>query len=191
MAKEPMAGLLSGTVQVDETYVGGKPRKGRHGRPAPVVRGRGTAKPAVVALVERGGRERAYTVPNVKAGSLKGAIRENVDRSATIMTDEFRPYAGIGKEFAGGHHTVNHAIGEYARADGTTTNEVEAFFALLKRGIVGSFHHVSKQHLDRYCDEFSFRWSHRQITDGARTVEAIKGVEGRRLMYRQPISKNH
>jgi hypothetical protein len=104
------------------------------------------------------------------------------------MTDEWRSYHGIGKEFAGGHHVVNHGRGEYVRGD-ASTNEAEAFFALLKRGIVGSFHHVSKKHLDRYCDEFSFRWNHRKTTDSERTVEAIKGAEGKRLMYREPIGK--
>ncbi|MGH8598917.1 MAG: IS1595 family transposase, partial [Gammaproteobacteria bacterium] len=90
-------------------------------------------------------------VERVDAANLKDAIRENVDRSATIMTDELGSYSGIGSEFAGGHQTVNHSAGEYVRGD-ASTNEVEAYFALLKRGIVGSFHHVSKQHLDRYCD---------------------------------------
>src|SRR5476651_1747475 len=110
------------------------------------------------------------------------------DRSSTLMTDEFGSYHGVGLKFRGGHHTVNHSKGEYKRGD-ASTNEVEAFFALLKRGIVGSFHHISKQHLDRYCDEFSFRWNHRKTTDSERTVEAIKNVEGLRLMYREPIAK--
>lgn len=189
MAKEPMAGLLGsngGTVEVDETYVGGKKRKTPFGR-GPDGRlkgGRGTDKPAVVALVERNGRARAFTVPRVDSKNLKDAIRQNVDKSATIMTDEFRPYAGIGKEFAGGHRTVHHGIGEYAKPDGTSSNTVEGYFALLKRGITGSFHHVSKRHLDRYCDEFSFRWNHRKASDSERTVEAIKGVEGKRLTYK-------
>ena len=88
----------------------------------------------------------------------------------------------------GGHETVNHSKGEYVRGD-ASTNEVEAYFALLKRGIMGSFHHVSDRHLHRYCDEFSFRWDHRETTDAERTVEAIKGAEGKRLMYRVPIGK--
>lgn len=184
MSKEPLAGLLSGTVEVDETYIGGKPRKGtgKH------KKGRGTKKIPVVALVERGGRVRAHKIEHVNAKTLKGAILENVDRSSAIMTDEWRSYYGIGKEFAGGHQVVNHGKGEYKRGD-ASTNEVEAFFALLKRGIVGSFHHVSKQHLNRYCDEFSFRWNHRKTTDGERTIEAIKGAEGKRLMYRAPVGK--
>ena len=186
MSKEPLAGLLSGTVEVDETYVGGKPRK-EHGAQK-AKRGRGTKKVPVVALVERGGRVRSHKIDRVNAATLKGAIRENVNRSSTIMTDEWRAYHGIGKEFDGGHHAVNHSKGEYVRGD-ASTNEAESYFALLKRGIVGSFHHVSKQHLDRYCDEFSFRWNHRQASDGERTAEAIKRAEGKRLIYRDPIGK--
>lgn len=97
-------------------------------------------------------------------------------------------YYGIGKHFAGGHHTVGHAKGEYAR-DGVHCNSAEGFFSLLKRGIIGSFHHISVRHMPRYLAEFSFRWSHRKLTDGERTVEAIKGAEGKRLMYREPVSK--
>jgi transposase-like protein len=180
MSKEPLAGLLRGTVTVDETYIGGKPRK-QHNQPK-AKRGRGTKKVPVVALVERGGRVRAHKIERVNAKTLKDAIRENVDRSATIMTDEWRAYQGIGKEFAGGHHAVNHSKAEYVRGD-ASTNDAESYFALLKRGIVGSFHHVSKQHLDRYCDEFSFRWNHRHITDAERTIEAIRCSEGKRLTY--------
>jgi transposase-like protein len=186
MSQEPLSSKLTGIIEVDETYVGGKPRK-QHGQPK-AKRGRGTKKVPVVALVERGGRVRAHKIEHVNAKTLKGAILENVDRSSAIMTDEWRSYHGIGKEFAGGHHVVNHGRGEYVRGD-ASTNEAEAFFALLKRGIVGSFHHVSKKHLDRYCDEFSFRWNHRKTTDSERTVEAIKGAEGKRLMYREPIGK--
>ena len=186
MSKEPLAGLLSGTVEVDETYVGGRPRK-EHGKPK-AKRGRGTKKVPVVALVERGGKVRAHKIDSVSAKTLKGAIRENVDRKSRIMTDEWRSYRGIGKEFDGGHEAVNHGKGEYVRGD-AHVNTSESYFALLKRGIVGSFHHVSKQHLDRYCDEFSFRWNMRQTSDSARTEAAIKGSEGKRLSYRQPIGR--
>lgn len=178
MSQEPLAGLLKGTVEVDETYVGGKPRKGtgKH------KRGRGTKKAPVVALVERNGRVHAKKLERVNAKNLKAAIIENVHPSATIMTDELGSYRGIGAEFDGGHHVVTHSKGEYRRGE-AGTNEVEAFFALLKRGIVGSFHHVSKQHLNRYCDEFSFRWNHRKISDAERTVQAIRSAEGKRLTY--------
>jgi transposase-like protein len=183
MSREPLAGLLKGTVEVDETYVGGKPRP-EAGAPK-AKRGRGTTKTPVVALVERDGRVRARKVDRVDGATLKAAIRENVDRSATIMTDEWAAYRGIGTEFAGGHQTVNHSAGEYARGE-TYTNTAESYFALLKRGVMGSFHHISKQHIDRYCDEFSFRWDHRKISDSDRTAIAIRQTEGRRLSYRWP-----
>lgn len=184
MSKEPLAGLLKGTVEVDETYVGGKPRKGSGNRGT----GRGTKKTPVVALVERGGRVRAMPVEHVGAKDLHKAIRDNVDHTSRLMTDEWHSYRGVGKDFAGGHERVNHSKGEYARGD-VNTNTVESYFALLKRGVTGSFHHVSKRHLHRYCDEFSFRWNHRQINDSDRTAEVIKSTEGRRLSYRAPIGR--
>lgn len=101
------------------------------------------------------------------------------------MTDEWRSYRGIGAEFEGGHEVVLHSAGEYARGD-ANTNTVESYFALLKRGVMGSFHHISKQHLDRYCDEFSFRWDHRSVTDSDRALAAIRQAEGKRLTYRKP-----
>ncbi len=102
------------------------------------------------------------------------------------MTDENSAYIGLGDEFAGGHETVNHSAGEYARGD-ATTNTVEGFFGLFKRGVTGSFHHISEKHMDRYLNEFSFRWDLRKATDGERTVEAIRAAEGKRLMYRVPV----
>ena len=143
-------------------------------------------KTPVVALVERDGKARAFPIERVNAATLKGAVRENVDRSAMIMTDEWASYRGLGTEFEGGHFTVNHGKGEYAR-DGASTNTVESYFALLKRGVYGSFHHISKRHLHRYCDEFSFRWNHRRTTDGERTDAALRGAEGKRLMYKFPM----
>lgn len=186
MSKEPLAGLLRGTVEVDETYVGGKPRQ-KHGQPK-LKKGRGTKKVAVLALVERGGNARAHKVERVDAKTLGKSIHENVDHRSTLMTDRFGSYAEAGSRFLGGHHTVDHGKGEYVRGD-ASTNEVELYFALLKRGVMGSFHHISKQHLDRYCDEFSFRWNHRKTTDSERTIEAIKGAEGKRLSYRDPIGR--
>lgn len=171
---------LSGIVEVDETYVGGKPRKGTGKKNK---RGRGTNKTPVMALVERNGKVRTKVICDVTAKTLKGAILDNVAKKSAIMTDEMPSYRGIGREYAGGHSTVNHGAGEYARADGTNTNTAESFFALLKRGMYGTFHHVSKKHLHRYCDEFSFRWDHRKTDDCARTAAALKMVAGKRLTY--------
>lgn len=184
MHQEPLKGLLTGAVEVDETYVGGKPRKfsGKEAKS-----GRGTKKVPVMALVERDGRVRAHVVPNVTAKILKDSIREMVDPSATIMTDEWASYKGIGKEFKGGHKVVVHSRGEYVKGD-ASTNQAEAFFALFKRGITGSFHSVSKKHLNKYCDEFAFRWSLRKIEDADRTVRAIMASEGKRLTYKVPVA---
>jgi hypothetical protein len=102
------------------------------------------------------------------------------------MTDEWKSYCGIGKEFAGGHGVVNHGMGQYVNGN-VYTNTAESYFALLKRGVHGVFHHVSKQHLPRYCGEFSFRWNYRKVNDGKRTEAAIRGADGQRLTYKKVI----
>jgi len=190
MAEDPLASKLEGLVEVDETYVGGKPRKGQKddlGNPVKNKRGRGTKKTPVVALVERGGNIKTRVVENVTADTLKDAIRENVNKRSTIMTDELPSYNGIGQEFKGGHQTVNHSAYEFVRGL-FHTNTGESFFALLKRGVHGTFHHISKLHLHRYCDEFSFRWNGRKVNDGERAVLAIRGAEGKRLVYKQAVA---
>ena len=171
----PFPPKLRGTVEVDETYVGAR-RKGK--------RGRGAAnKTPVLALVARRGQVRAKVITGTTGQELKGAILEAVRSDARIMTDELHSYWGIGKHFSGGHQTVGHGKKEYVRGD-VHVNTAESFFALLKRGIHGTFHHVSKRHLGRYADEFEFRWNHRKVKDGARTVAAIKATAGKRLVYR-------
>jgi transposase-like protein len=183
MKQEPMAGMLQGTVEVDETYVGGKPRRGSGKKSQ---RGRGTAKKPVMVLVERDGSARAVPLDTVSGKTLKGQVAVHVAKEAIVMTDEFAAYTGLESQVAR-HETVNHSAGQYSRvsADGMTinTNTAESFFALLKRGHYGTFHQLSKQHLHRYCNEFGFRWTERKVTDGERMVAAIKGAEGRRLMY--------
>jgi hypothetical protein len=136
-------------------------------------------------LVERGGRAIAKPTIDATTATLTPIVRANVDLSATFMTDVWPGYIMVGREFAGGHHRVDHGAGEYARGS-AHVNTAESFFALLKRGVVGSFHHVSPEHLHRYCDEFSFRWDYRSITDLARTETAIRQSGGRRLTYKQP-----
>lgn len=177
----PMLGGEGKIVEVDETYVGGKRRGSKGGRPKVNDR----QKTPVVALVERNGRVRAMPTARVTARSLKGAIRENVDTASRVHTDEFPSYRGLDAEFAA-HETVNHRDEEYVRGD-VTTNTVESYFALLKRGVHGTFHHLSKGHLHRYCDEFSFRWDYRKVSDGARLVQAITRAEGKRLTYRETV----
>ena len=181
MNENPTVAKLYGTVEVDETYVGGKPRfKGQS------KKGRGTKKTPVMVLVERNGRARTEVVKNVTGKTLKSVILANVDKSSTIMTDEWQSYNGIGKHFDGGHEVVNHGRREYVRGD-AYTNTSESFFALLKRGIVGAYHHVSQEHLHRYCNEFAFRWNNRKISDGERMATAIGMIGGKRLMYKDSL----
>ena len=170
---------LTGTIEADETYVGGKTRgHGRHfmGNKVPVV-----------SLVERGGRVRSQVMKHVTGKNLKAVLTGNVEPSATIMTDDFRAYRKATKGFAK-HEAVNHSAREYVRGD-AHTNGVEGFFSLLKRGVVGTFHHISEQHLPLYLAEFDHRHNTRFLTDGERTVIGLKKANGKRLTYRQPMSK--
>ncbi|MCH7663310.1 MAG: IS1595 family transposase [Chloroflexi bacterium] len=187
MSKEPVVSLLSGTVEADETYIGGKEYNKHMSKRTKGTQGRSTkTKVPVAILVERNGRVRAKKVDATDGRTLKNHIRENVHPSARIMTDEWQAYDGLENEFAG-HETVDHGRREYVSGD-AYTNTAESWIALLKRGIVGTFHHVSENHLDRYINEFGFRWDNRKASDGARTLAAIKGAEGKRLFYKEPIN---
>ena len=178
-ALTPKPAKLAGTVECDETYVGGKPRPGT----GPHKRGRGTSKTPVFVMVERNGGIHRQVVADVTGKTLKNAIRESVDGGARIMTDELSSYNGIGEDFKGGHETVCHSAGEYARGD-VNTNTAESSFSLLNRGLVGIFHAVSKEHLHRYVGEFDFRWNTRRMNDGERVAAALKNAIGKRLPYR-------
>jgi transposase-like protein len=179
MTPDPeLASPLKGTVECDETYVGGKPRPGTGFH----KRGRGTKKTPVFAMVERDGDIRRQVVTNVTGKTLKSAIVEAVSPKARIITDEFASYIGLHRRFRGGHHVINHGSGEYARGD-IHTNTAESAFSLLKRGVTGIFHAVSKEHLHRYVSEFDFRWNTRKMNDGDRIARAIKGAAGKRLVY--------
>jgi transposase-like protein len=181
MAEPAFTKRLKGTVEADETYIGGKARnKKKRWQGTQHKTGRGTDKAPVMVLVERGGKARSQHVANVSGDEVKGVIRAHVDREARMMTDSFRSYAGLDKEFAS-HQTVNH-VEEWVRGD-VHTNTAENFFAILKRGINGIYHHVSEAHLHRYLSEFDFRYNARHVTDGERTRLALRKAEGKRLMY--------
>lgn len=183
MADDPSGQpLLNGVVEADETYVGGKPRYKTNKREAAQLRR--DNKQIVFAMLERGGRVRASHVDRIHAGNLRRALQASVDRSARVMTDEAKYYQKLGDHFD--HETVNHRRGEYVRGD-VFTNSVESFFGLFKRAIYGTHHSVSPHHLHRYVSEAEFRWNHRAIDDGERTLAAIRGAEGKRLLYREPL----
>jgi hypothetical protein len=175
---------LTGPIrEADETYVGGRPRhKGTVANPIN-KRGKGTRKQPVLAVVERGGRVRTQVVASVTGDNVKTFLAKNVDFSSRLMTDQESAYLHVGKRFDR-HESVNHGEREYARGD-VNTSSVEAFFARVKRGINGTFHAVSKEHLHRYMDGFAFLHNTRRMTDGDRTVTLIGRTVGRRLTYAQ------
>jgi transposase-like protein len=188
LAQEPLTSLLSGIVEVDETYIGGKAKNMHASVRAEKIQGRGpVGKAPVVTLVQRDGRVKSMYMQDVTGENLKAAMKDCIVPTAQIMTDESALYSFAGEEFAG-HESVNHKSGEYVRGD-AYTNTAESVHALLKRGVIGTFHHVSKMHLHRYLSEFDFRFNARKIEDGERTLEALKGFEGKRLMYKDPIGK--
>ena len=176
MKQTPFGDKLGGIVEADETYIGGKSRGMGHI----------DNKMPVFALVERGGRVRSFTMPRVTALNLKRSIHEHVQTDAKLMTDEHPGYKAIGKQFAD-HQTVNHSQKEYVRGE-ASTNTVEGYFSLLKRGLTGTYHHVSQKHLHRYLDEFNFRYNARKDSDADRSFLALSKTEGKRLQYRWPIS---
>lgn len=169
----------SGIVEVDEIYLGRTRGQGQ-GTHA-------SKKQKVVALVERKGRVRAYHVANVTAETLKPILTKQIAKSARLMTDGAGLYIKIGENFSS-HESVNHYEGEYVRGD-VTTNTVEGYFGILKRGLKGVYQHVSPAHLHRYVNEFSFRYNNRvalDIDDPERCRIALEGISGKRLTYRQP-----
>jgi transposase-like protein len=173
---------LTGTLEVDETYVGGKPAWGTS------KKGRGTRKTPVVGIVQRGGDVRFQMLERITSDRLGHFIAENADLSCRLMSDESNLYLRVGKKFRGGHNSVNHHLKEYVRR-GTDihSNTIEGVFSLIKRGVMGTFHSVSRKHLQNYLNEFQFRWNTRKLDDGQRVSAAIKKVDGKRLEYRESV----
>jgi len=187
ITKHP-GGSLGGknkVVEADETYIGGK-EKNKHKSKRKHLGTGGAGKAAVFSLVERDGKVRSFHVANVNSKTLRPILAKNVSRKSWIMTDDSPIYPKIADDFAG-HGTVNHSADEYVRHGGFMhTNTVESYFAILKRGVYGTFHSVSEQHLPRYLAEFDFRHNHHKIADSERAEALLRGAKGKRLMYRQP-----
>jgi transposase-like protein len=194
MSQEPLSSKLTGVIEVDETYVGGKIREHYRTAVKPGERQKDRLSPfankqSVVSVLQRGGRVQSKHVERVTAENLKPIVNQMIDESCHVMTDSSTVLAGALK--ARKHDQVNHRAGEYVRyEDGIciTTNAIEGYFATLKRGINGVYHHVGKQHLHRYLSEFDFRYNARKIKDGDRTLLAMKGVGGKRLMLRDSVA---
>jgi transposase-like protein len=185
-----------GTIEADATYVGGK-EKNKHASKRDRKNIGGVGKQCVFSLVERNGGVRSFHIPSVNAKTLKPILAAQLHAAEThLMTDGERILRSLSPMFAS-HQTVNHERGEYVRGD-VHSNTVEGYFSILKRGIIGTFHHVSPQHLQRYATEFDFRYTHRErrvkingkwekvgFNDTERTIAALKGIGGKRLTYRR------
>lgn len=182
---EPLGGKDK-TVEVDETFIGKPESTFVNGKGWVGKRGTGT-KRKVITLVERGGRSVSVKVEDLTAQTIKTVLGKHVILDSTLNTDEAQHYKAPGKKFAK-HEAVNHGSGEYARGE-TTTNTVEGFFGIFKRGMTGVYQHCGENHLQAYLNEFDFRYSNRTrlgVDDIERTRRAIKGAEGKRLTYKQP-----
>ncbi|WGJ14081.1 IS1595 family transposase [Methylocapsa sp. D3K7] len=178
----PMGGA-GGIVEADETFIGkkeGSTKRRGHGH-----------KNAVLSLVERGGQVRSFHVDGTSAADVMPIIRKNVARETAMMTDEGGHYSRLGSDFAS-HETVQHKADEYVRYESDriiSTNTVEGYFSVFKRGMKGVYQHCSEKHLHRYLSEFDFRYNNRTalgVEDGERAAKALKGIEGKRLTYRIP-----
>ena len=176
------------TVEIDETVFGrieGAPKSSKS------MGGRSGYRNVALTLVERGGSARSFHVSGTTIAELKPVIRANVERETAIMTDQAAWYPEIGADFAS-HDTVNHANDEYARYESNkliSTNAVEGYYSIFKRGMKGVYQHCKEKHLHRYLAEFDFRFSNRialGVDDTMRAAKAVKGGEGKRLMYNQP-----
>lgn len=192
LSKVPPMGGKGKVVEADETYFGNlavedRPTTKTGGKPVSKNAHFGVSqKRAIVSLVERGGSVRSFHVNRAHLPEVMKIVRENVSKETRLMTDESRLYTTVGKEFAS-HERVNHGEKEYARGD-VTTNTVEGYFSVFKRGMKGTYQHCDSRHLHRYLSEFDFRYNNRAtlgVDDNARTSEALRGVSGKRLTYNQ------
>jgi transposase-like protein len=179
---EPMGGNR-GPLQVDETYYGGTSKRAKN------YTRKLKSKGSVIALVDgASGEARAFHVESADAKSVREILRKNATRKAILVTDESNLYTKVGREFSE-HQRVLHEKERYVTDDGFTTNNVENFFGIFKRGMKGVYHFCGQQHLQSYLNEFSFRYSRRSglgIEDAERAEMALKGIVGKRLTYRWP-----
>jgi transposase-like protein len=172
----PMGGTGS-VVEADETFIGrkeGSTKRRGHGH-----------KNAVLTLVERGGLVRSFHVDGVSAADIVPIVKANVAKETAMMTDEGGAYFTLGDHFAS-HESVSHKADEYVRGN-VHTNTVEGYYSIFKRGMKGVYQHCSEKHLHRYVAEFDFRYNHRiarGVNDVARATHALRGIVGKRLMYR-------
>jgi transposase-like protein len=178
---------MSGTVELDETYVGGR-ASNKHISKRGKTKGRGTGtvdKTPVFGMLERGGNVQAVVVPDAKAITLVPIIHERIKPNTHLITDDWNSYKKVGPLYS--HSIVKHTTSQYVTESGAHTNGIEGFWGLFKRGIIGIYHHISREHTQKYVDEFTYRYNTRELSESARFNLLLTNTAGR-LTYEQLIT---
>lgn len=184
MLKEEQPVMLTGEVEVDSTFIGGKERNKHANKRTPGTQG-GANKAEVLGLVQRGGKVVAKSVLNSQSAMIQPVMRSHVAIGTTLYTDEHGGYSGLSSDYA--HETVTHSAGEYVKGS-AHTNTIEGFWSLFKRSMVGIYHYESPKHLDRYCAESTYRYNYRDLSGQDRHTLACKQADGRRLKWKELVA---
>lgn len=190
MTEEFRRPLLTGTVQMDESFVGGKEHFKHADKRTPFAEGRGSmrTKTTIFGMVQPGGELRLQKLPYMRTAEIKKIVTKNVRMGSKVHTDEATHYKWMRQQYE--HTLVKHRAGQYVAKDGTTTNAIEGAFSHFKRAVTGVYHKVSDEQIDRYLGMFSWRWSRRKMGEGERVNALLKSTPGHQLTYRRLTRKD-